>query len=198
MLTQWDGVHKILGIAPDLTNAEAQFLWAAFVYSTWSGGMTVEQGQGFAAFGMVYHGAMAMFGGVFRGWGVRVRSRVRNTPRIATQRPPRPGSLNNAQARQWYLDQLSGIRGRIDTTRSLEQQARQAHGMRNQIRTQTRNAMSDRGLAEALNRTDPHSTWGEIVNRYAGKGYSGDALWRAIIDSSARSRPSVNQSLGLP
>ena len=79
----------------------------------------------------------------------------------------------------------------------MNQQARQAFNLRNQYRTQARNAMSDRSLANSLNRTDPNLTWSQIVQKYKAKGYSGDDLYRAIIEGSQRSRTSVNNSLGI-
>jgi hypothetical protein len=57
--------------------------------------------------------------------------------------------------------------------------------------------MSDRNLADSLNITDSNRTWQEIVQRQVEKGFSGDAIYREIIKSSQRSRPSINQELGL-
>ena len=72
-------------------------------------------------------------------------------------------SLSNERARQWYRNELARIRNKIDTTRPLAQQARQAHELRNQARTQARNLMSDVRLAEHLNRTQPNLTWEQVV-----------------------------------
>lgn len=57
--------------------------------------------------------------------------------------------------------------------------------------------MSNRQLAERLKVTDPNLTWEQIVQKQMNKGLSGDDVYRAIIESSQRSRTSVNQSLGL-
>lgn len=85
----------------------------------------------------------------------------------------------------------------IDDSLPLEQQARQAFDLRNQYRTQARELMSDRQLAESLYSTDPNLTWEQIVQKQMDKGLSGDDIYKAIIESSQRSRTSVNQSLGL-
>ena len=110
---------------------------------------------------------------------------------------PKPGSLSDVEARQWYLNQEAKIKSMIDTTKPLEQQARQAFNLRNQFRTQARELMSDRALAESLYKTDPNMTWQQVVERYSNRGLSGDSLWQEIINASTRSRASVNQGLGL-
>jgi len=110
---------------------------------------------------------------------------------------PRPGSLTNAQARQWYVDQMNRIPDRVDTRLPLQQQAQQASNMRNQVRTQARAYMADRTAAAELNRTNPNLTWEQTVARYQAKGFSGDDLWREIINASQRSNPQVNQSFGI-
>lgn len=85
----------------------------------------------------------------------------------------------------------------IDRSLPIEEQARQAFDLRNQYRTQARELMSDRQLAESLYKTDPNLTWEQIVQKQISKGLSGDDIYRAIIESSQRSRTSVNQALGL-
>lgn len=57
--------------------------------------------------------------------------------------------------------------------------------------------MANREAAEKLYKTDPNRTWKEIVQRQVDKGLTGDDIYRAIIQSSQRSRSSVNKSLGL-
>jgi len=109
----------------------------------------------------------------------------------------RKGSLSNVAARDWYLGQLSQIKGNLNTSQSLQNQARQAFDMRNAARTNARLLMSDRALAQSLNMSDPNFTWGQIITKYQNKGFRGDALWREIIDSSMRSNPNVNQMFGI-
>lgn len=72
---------------------------------------------------------------------------------------PKAGSLSNADARTWYLQQESKIPSMINKNLSLEQQARQAVYLRNQFRTQARDLMAARELAASLNKTDPNLTW---------------------------------------
>jgi len=46
-------------------------------------------------------------------------------------------------------------------------------------------------------RGDFNSIWDQVVEKYSNKGFSGDNLWKEIIESSLRSRQSVNKSLGI-
>ena len=108
-----------------------------------------------------------------------------------------PGTLSNVDARKWYLEQEAKIPDLIDDSLPLDQQARQAFELRNQYRKQARELMSDRQLAESLYATDPNLTWEQIVQKQIDKGLSRDDIYKAIIESSQRSRTSVNQSLGL-
>jgi hypothetical protein len=57
--------------------------------------------------------------------------------------------------------------------------------------------MSDRALADQLNQTDKNLTWDQLIAKLQARGLSGDDLWNALIDSASRSRPSVNDALGI-
>ena len=109
----------------------------------------------------------------------------------------KPASLDNIEARKWYLKQEAEIPNRIDKSLSLENQAKQAFNLRNQYRTQARELMADRELAESLYNSDPNLTWEQIIQKQIDKGKTGDEIYKAIIDSSQRSRKSVNELLGL-
>ncbi len=106
-------------------------------------------------------------------------------------------SLSNVEARKWYLEQEAKIPDMIDKSLPLEEQAKQAFNLRNQFRTLARELMADRATAESLYKTDPNLTWEEIVRKQREKGLKGDDIYKAIIESSQRSRKSVNKSLGL-
>ena len=111
---------------------------------------------------------------------------------------PKPGTLSNVDARKWYLAQEALILNKIDPKLPLREQAIQAFNMRNKLRTQARDLMSDRKLAEKLMRDEPNMAFQELVRKkYKQKGLTGDALWQDIIDSSQKSRKSVNKKLGL-
>ena len=106
-------------------------------------------------------------------------------------------SLSNVEARKWYLEQEAKIPGMIDSSLSLEEQAKQAFNLRNKFRTEARELMADRATAESLYKTDPNWSWEKIVQKQVEKGLSGDDIYKEIIASSQRSRDAVNKSLGV-
>ncbi|TGK32361.1 hypothetical protein EHQ12_19250 [Leptospira gomenensis] len=108
----------------------------------------------------------------------------------------KPGTLSDREARAWYLANEATIPDLINKTLPLQDQAKQAFELRNAFRTLTRELMQDKNKAAQLNLTDPNPTWEKVVSKYQAKGFEGDALWKAIIESSQRSRTSVNSGLG--
>ncbi|MPM93519.1 hypothetical protein SDC9_140657 [bioreactor metagenome] len=111
--------------------------------------------------------------------------------------PPKPLSLSDIETRRWYLDAEAQIPDLIDRTKPLEQQARQASALRNEVRTQAREAMTNRELANSLFGSKPNMTWDEVVKKYMDKGFVGDELYQEIMKAALRSNPSVNQYLGV-
>jgi filamentous hemagglutinin len=109
----------------------------------------------------------------------------------------KPGSLSNRSAREWYLSKEADIPRLVDSSLPLEQQAKQAFGMRNALRTTSRNLMEDRKRATWLEKNEPNMKWEQVVSLHSSRGHTGDDLWRAIITSSQKSRASVNADLGL-
>jgi RHS repeat-associated protein len=107
------------------------------------------------------------------------------------------GTLTNAQAREWYLANEAEIPNLINQKLPLEEQAKQAFNLRNQFRKEARELMADRELAEKLNKEEPNMTWDQVVEKYKKQGLSGDDLWNKIIESSQKSRQSVNEQLNV-
>ena len=64
-------------------------------------------------------------------------------------------------------------------------------------RSQNGELMADRAEAIKLYINDPNMTWTQIVEKYKTQGFSGDDLWNKIIESSTKSRESVNDALGV-
>jgi hypothetical protein len=116
---------------------------------------------------------------------------------IETTWKPKAGSLSDKEAREWYLKQEAEIPSKIDRTKPLEEQAKQASELRNEARTGAREAMSDREKADKLTREEPNMTWEQVQKKYADRGLKGDDLWNAIINGAQKSRASVNASLGV-
>jgi hypothetical protein len=110
-------------------------------------------------------------------------------------------TLSTDQARNVYTygeQQMKSLNQRlIDQGVTPEARAKTLYATRNALRSWTRDLMVDRGLAESLNANEKNFTWDEITEKYGQQGLKGDELWNKIIDSSMRSRASVNASLGV-
>lgn len=108
-------------------------------------------------------------------------------------------AANNVAVRQHYLKTLEGIPGKIDGSLPIREQALQAFQLRNAAKIEARAMMTDRQAAALLDKTDPIPTLQDIVRKTfnGGQGPVGDDMWRAILESSTRSRSSVNQALGV-
>ncbi len=107
---------------------------------------------------------------------------------------PSVNSLTNYQARIWYKSTKANIGNIIDNTKSLEIQSKQAFDLRNSYRSQTRQFMSDRNLAQYLQQNELNEVWGNFIQTTATKtGKSGDALWNEIIDKSMHGRERVDE-----
>ena len=108
-------------------------------------------------------------------------------------------AANNVAVRQHYLKTLEGIPGKIDGSLPIREQALQAFQLRNAAKVEARAMMTDRQAAALLDKTDPIPTLQDVVRKVydGGRGPVGDDMWRAILESSTRSRSSVNQALGV-
>jgi hypothetical protein len=117
---------------------------------------------------------------------------------------PVRGTLSNVDARKWYLQQEGNIPNLLDTSQPLGSQAKQAFDLRNQFRTDARVRMQDRITADRLVREETNLTFDNLLikteNKLVNKGFdspSSDQVFQEIINSSQRSRQSVNKRLGL-
>ncbi|UII71742.1 hypothetical protein LVW35_00775 [Pseudomonas sp. HN11] len=110
---------------------------------------------------------------------------------------PIRGTKTNLQARQWYWNEDSKTLDRVDKSAPLDAQAKQAFDMRNENRAQAREFMSDRVSADRLIGEEPNMTWSEMIDYRKSQGLSGDDIYKAILDSSQRTRAEVNKRLGV-
>jgi hypothetical protein len=112
-----------------------------------------------------------------------------------------PGSLSDEEARTVYAHGELRMRELNDTLArqgvSAEERAKIMFGQRNALRSWARELMSDRGLADQLNKNEPNLSWDQLVAKLQARGLTGEDLYKAIIESSTRSRASVNDSLGI-
>ena len=110
---------------------------------------------------------------------------------------PSEQSLSTYQTRIWYKWQESLIESRLDYSKPLEEVARQASEMRNQIRTQARMSMSNQMWSEHLMKIEQNHTFDEVIEYYKKQNFFDDDLWRKIIQSSMKSRNKVDKLFGL-
>lgn len=130
----------------------------------------------------------------------------------APQPPPDPvaalglpdynsGSLPTDEARGVYVEGELRIR-QLDSQLmqqglTPEQRARRLFDLRNSLRTWTRDIMSDRAEAAKVAAGNPNWSWEQLVEARRARGLAGDELYNSIIESSARSRASVNAAQGI-
>jgi|GEM_PF-1389465 len=100
-----------------------------------------------------------------------------------------PRSLSNAQARQWYHDQLGKIPSQVDSAGSWQTKAMQAFTARFMSLLRARELMSDQAAAGRL---PPPKTLSQLVRKAYQKGLTGDAMWKSIYESSMRSNAGVD------
>jgi hypothetical protein len=55
--------------------------------------------------------------------------------------------------------------------------------------------MTNRALADYLASAEPNASFDQLVAHKRRKGFEGDAIYQDIIDSSTRSRDTVNERL---
>jgi hypothetical protein len=110
-------------------------------------------------------------------------------------------TLSNAETRTVYTTFELRMREVGEQLRrddvGVEEQARTLYELRASIRTWTRALMADRETADYLTANEPNPTFEDLVERQRAKGRVGDEIYEAIIASATRSRPSVNESLGI-
>ncbi|WP_334090179.1 hypothetical protein [Helicobacter typhlonius] len=106
--------------------------------------------------------------------------------------------LGNELARKWYVKiQIEKIPRLIRQVQSKREQAIMAHRFRNQAKRDTRDAMKDKKEAQRLDRTEREYTWDFLVKKAKDKGKKGDEIYDYIIESSQRTRVSVNRKMGI-
>ncbi|PND64129.1 hypothetical protein, partial [Escherichia coli] len=64
-------------------------------------------------------------------------------------------------------------------------------------RLQTRDMMADRITADRLMREEPNMTWEKMIQSRTARGLSGEDVYRSILNSSQKTRSSVNKQYGL-
>jgi hypothetical protein len=111
------------------------------------------------------------------------------------------GTLSNAETRTVYTTfelWMKDVHEQLARDgANLEVRARTMSGMRADLRTWTRTLMSDREKAAQLATYERNPSFDDLVAKQRDRGLEGDAIYAAIIESSTRSRTSVNETLGI-
>ncbi|WP_133258955.1 hypothetical protein [Mycolicibacter senuensis] len=112
-----------------------------------------------------------------------------------------PGSLSGEEARAVYAQGELRMRDLneqlIRQGLSPEERARIMFDQRNSLRSWVRDLMSNREKATEITEKNPNYTWDDIVAQRKARGLSGNDLYDSIIESSTRSRASVNEAAGV-
>ncbi|MCL2494550.1 MAG: hypothetical protein FWE98_02690 [Oscillospiraceae bacterium] len=104
--------------------------------------------------------------------------------------------LDNAAVRAWYREKLESIPEQIDSSLSLEEQARRAHELRNQYRTQARALMADEDARAELERTQPNVDFEAfLANAMEEKQLNRMQALAYIIGSATRSNKRIDEQL---
>lgn len=112
-------------------------------------------------------------------------------------RPEFDHVLGNLEVRQWYISHDKDIIDIVDTSASTEQQARQAHSLRNMYKQQARDMMSDRTAAAGVEDERPILSFEFYYEKYFKLYGTEKDTYKAIIGSSMRTNEEVNRRLNL-
>lgn len=100
--------------------------------------------------------------------------------------------------RKWYNAHDKNISNLIDKSKPIEEQARQAHGLRNTYRTQARDLMKDQEKRKQLDIDFPNKSFDEfITDKMNRKTLTRDQAMADTIKTATVTNKKVNKSLGL-
>ena len=106
--------------------------------------------------------------------------------------------LDNKTVRQAYKEMVASIANKINKTKPVEAQARQAFGLRNQYRTNARDLMKDTSKRKELDRERPSLSFEELLeSKMLRKGLTRDEALKDILKTASTSNENVNRELGL-
>ncbi|MBV0919271.1 WXG100-like domain-containing protein [Mycobacteroides chelonae] len=112
-----------------------------------------------------------------------------------------PGTLSNAETRAVYAHgelRMQELNKRWAAEgMPAEERAHRMFETRNELRQWARTLMADREAAAHLSANEKMMTWDRLVEKTEAKGFTGDEVFQEIIESSTRSRPGVNDVLGI-
>ena len=108
------------------------------------------------------------------------------------------GKLDNLTVRQWYKKKDEEIPNLIDSSKSLEEQAKQAHNLRNTYRTAARDLMSDQEERKKLDKDQPNISFEDLLAKKREKyGLTGDDAYKDILRSSTTTNKEFDKKAGI-
>lgn len=107
------------------------------------------------------------------------------------------GKMSNADVRKWYNEHDKKINELIDKSKMLEEQAKQAHSLRNKYKYQARELMKNQEERKELDSNFPLQDFDFYFNKYRRDNIPKEDIYKAIIDSSMRPNKEVNRRFGL-
>lgn len=108
------------------------------------------------------------------------------------------GKLDDKTVREWYVYHDNRIHEMVDSSLTMEEQARQAFELRNQYRVQARELMSNQKLRDYLDKTKPMREWEELIkDKMKRKNLTREEAIKDIYETAVKSNRHVNQKFGL-
>ncbi len=108
------------------------------------------------------------------------------------------GCVSDKVVRKWYVSHDKKIPNLVDKTKSIEEQSRQAHSLRNENRTQARNLMMNQDERKWLDESHPNLSFDEqIAKKMSDKGLTRDEAISDILATAPKSNKKVNDKLNV-
>lgn len=109
------------------------------------------------------------------------------------------GSLSDKVTRQWYVLHDKQIPDMVDKSKSIEEQARQAHALRNQFRTNARDLMLNQDERKWLDKERPNMSFEEQIQDKIkrGKASNREEAVLSILHSAKKSNSKVNEKFSI-
>lgn len=106
--------------------------------------------------------------------------------------------LSNIEIREWYISEAESIYQKVDSSLPVEQQARRAFELRNEIRTKARKLMSDKRTRHLLETSKPILSFEELVkSKMKRKNMTREEAIEDILKTATKTNKEVNKELGL-
>lgn len=106
--------------------------------------------------------------------------------------------LSDLATRKWYIWHDKNIPNLIDRTKSIEEQAKQAHNLRNTYRTQARDLMINQKERKRLDKDKPNKSFEELIaDKINRKNMTREQAINDALKTATKTNKEVNKSLGL-